>query len=244
MTPNEYIDGPMNSIGGWLFVEDAQAMIAVDGIQKAMGLTGSLFEIGVYRGKSLALLALLARPTEKVMGLDLFTLGRSSMDASTEAVSMATDGKLDNLILMADDSQTVPLKTFDVLGGCRMVHIDGGHSYREVWNDMLRFAPMVKIDGVVIMDDYHQRDDPGVAAAVWAYSRGTSMHPFLSSRNKMFLAYETSAPLFIRRLITSECHDDARLDIINNRPLLTTKTGKPMANQECLSQLAEWERTK
>lgn len=228
MTPHQYIEVGMASNKGWFYKPDAYAMVDIDTIQQELGVSGSLVEIGVYQGKSLTLLSLLAHEHEKVIGLDLFTLGQSDMGASVGAVAMA-GGKASVRVF---NSQLDNVDALD-LGSIRMLHIDGDHSFDGVSSDLTRFAPYVQRGGVIVMDDYHQRDDPGVAIAVNRWCMRTDWVMFMSSFNKVFLCHRSMAHIYVSHRIELPRGETMRVDHIEGFPLLTLDTKKPMTINDC-----------
>ena len=68
----EFIDGRHNELEGWFFSPDQLAFFELCALQERSQITGDLCEVGVFKGKSLVLLSLLKRDTERLLGFDLF----------------------------------------------------------------------------------------------------------------------------------------------------------------------------
>lgn len=71
----EFIDRRLYRIRGFMHPSDAMAFSAIMSCQRQQGWQGALAEIGVFYGRSLALMALDAQASrEKVLGIDLFDI--------------------------------------------------------------------------------------------------------------------------------------------------------------------------
>jgi hypothetical protein len=228
----------MGAIMGWLNEPDAQALVVLDGIQIQLGITGNLLEVGVYRGKTLALLALLAREDEIVIGVDGFTLGKASREASAEALEFATGDSHAAMLIKLDTATESCSHVVRLAEPCRMLHIDAGHAYANVKQDLDTFELCVHDAGIVAIDDYFQRDDPGVCVATNDFCARSGFAPFMSSFNKLFLCMPGMMWGYITRLLsTAEYADTSRVDLVRGLPLLVTNTKKVMSQQECYDVL-------
>ena len=63
---------PSNTIEGWFYPADMVAIDIMDEIQRHLGITGSICEVGVYKGKSLTFLSHLLGSGELLFGYDDF----------------------------------------------------------------------------------------------------------------------------------------------------------------------------
>jgi hypothetical protein len=134
------------------------------------------------------LLSLLKNVKERLLGFDLF---HGDSQARTEAnVDAYGDPTAISLIkgLTSDISRT----DLDTLlpKQLRFLHIDAGHEYHEVLEQILLFNPYLSDYGIIAMDDYQDREFPGIEAAVLDFSeidRPRRFVPFLASGNKLFM---------------------------------------------------------
>lgn len=154
------------AIEGWFYPADILSLAVIDSIQAALGIRGSICEVGVYKGKSLAFLSHLIRTEldERLFGFDLFP-GRLREEAEENC---RLHGAPCELQLIASDTAllTGELLTPLLTGGVRLLHIDAGHEYHEVFHQAVLFAPFVQRNGVIVFDDYQEREFPGIEAAV------------------------------------------------------------------------------
>ena len=195
MTPDEVHDytRTMARIDGWFWPAAAYLFAWIDDQQRRAGVTGNLFEIGVYHGKSAVLLARLLQTSERLGVCDLF--GRA-VDAARrpQAVDMGrvdpnrTDlngeflarflgnlrnhgpstslGKVD-----AYCGASGRLDVADTTDHCRIFHIDGGHEAADVVADLAVADRALAPGGVVILDDFHNFAWPGVAEGFFTFMR-------------------------------------------------------------------------
>ncbi|OGO75576.1 MAG: hypothetical protein A2203_06440 [Chromatiales bacterium RIFOXYA1_FULL_46_5] len=114
----------------------------------------------------------------------------------------------------------------------RVLHIDAGHEYHEVLHTLTLAAPFMQDYGVIIMDDYQDREFPGVPAATLDYCYETAQGrwvPFLAGANKMYLANPVYAKLF-QLFLCKEAYfkDSFRLSRIKDSLVLITQSKLPM----------------
>jgi hypothetical protein len=81
----EFIDGRHNELEGWFFGPDQLAFFELCALQERLQISGDLCEVGVFKGKSLVLLSLLKRDTEKLLGFDLFL--EDHLEATQQSLS-------------------------------------------------------------------------------------------------------------------------------------------------------------
>src|SRR5262249_47127534 len=80
---DDYVRRAMLEIDGWgvdLFL--APVLRAIDRFQKLEGITANMFELGVHHGRCAVLFALMARPDETAVFVDLFERQDENIDAS------------------------------------------------------------------------------------------------------------------------------------------------------------------
>ena len=230
-TPQHYIDIVMPSIAGWLSHDDAVAMLIINDIQKSLGITGQLLELGVYQGRTLALMGLFAGKGEDCVGIDLFTLGRASQEETWKTLEAAQT----KATLVVSNTAAV---SADDMDNVRMLHVDADHSYDAVFRDLCKFAPTLSRGGVLIVDDYHQRCHPGVQAATCDFQRGSPLVPFLSSENKMFLCHRSMGYVYVSHLNSAaEYEGKSRVESIRGSPIFVANSKNPMTQEQCAAAL-------
>lgn len=200
-------------VEGWLYQVDAQLVRAIGDIQTKNGISGSVGEIGVWKGRLFILLYLLLHKNEKAFGIDIFDLNHLSKDRpnpkSNPALKQILQEFLDNVKKHAgatDDIHTIrassdSLSGEDILstvGQVRLFSIDGGHTKELFLNDLELAASTLCEQGVVILDDCFKPEWPGVINGLHEFfNRKTSdLVPFAISLNKVFLCKPSVAGMY------------------------------------------------
>jgi len=181
------------AVAGW-FDEGSMAIWdALLSFQERESIRGDLFEIGVFHGKSAALLGLHARPDETCLLCDRYpqeetiraNLGRFGLDPRAGVELIEADSRF---VLKAPVVRARRQR-------CRWIHIDGEHSTPAVRNDLAVAHRLLAADGLVVVDDFMGWVYPQVTEAVFAYLRD---HPrkftlVLSGFEKAYLARPRAA---------------------------------------------------
>ena len=74
----------------------------------------------------------------------------------------------------------------------RLVHVDGGHEYEVVREDILTARALVGDGGIVIFDDWSQPHCPGVAMALWECYREINLIPLGFTDTKLYATWDTT----------------------------------------------------
>lgn len=69
-----FVEQGLATIPGWLDKFDARLFLSVQETQREAAITGDVLEIGVYLGRSAALLGYFVRPDERFVACDLFVM--------------------------------------------------------------------------------------------------------------------------------------------------------------------------
>jgi predicted O-methyltransferase YrrM len=131
----------------------------------------SYLEIGVRRGRSLAMLASQA-PACRILGCDLFIKDYAGMDnpgpdfVRAELARLGFTGQIDFLVgdshrVLPEYFRNRPEAFFD------LITVDGDHSEAGAVADLLTAMPRVKIGGVLVFDDVSNPAHPELRQ-VWA----------------------------------------------------------------------------
>lgn len=237
----EYANVQAPQIDGWFFPPDMLAFFLLAGIQRSFGITGSLCELGVWHGKSLVLMSRFAADGERCYGYDLFP-----DDLKDRAwANVQRFGKPGAVELVACDSATLTTESLaGRLGaGVRFLHIDAGHEYHEVMHQLVLFAPFVLPGGIIVMDDYHDREFPGIESATLDFAeidRPRRFVPFFSGGNKMYLCEPHRAQEYQQRLLSIEpVASTSRVSRVRDFTVLVGFSKLPSTREKCLSQIAE-----
>lgn len=190
---NDYRYTAFGSIPGWMHNLDLELFDRILAHQIDADIHGDLLEIGSYHGKSAIVLGYAVREDEALTVCDLFGTdaegvsaeGMDAYEGLTVSAFEAQYGKFHQRrpLIHAGPSSTLNLT------GCefRFAHIDGGHAYDTVRDDISLVQPHA-LNGVVTLDDYRSAHTPGVSAATWEATAHGILFPFLLSEVKMYAA--------------------------------------------------------
>jgi len=235
----EFIDGRHSELEGWFFGPDQLAFYELCALQERLQIAGDLGEVGVFKGKSLVLLSLLKRDAERLLGFDLFM--EDHLEATQSALSAFNAEK--NVELFKGLTSEISLEKLDetIRSPLRFLHIDAGHEYHEVLEQLAIFTPYLGDQAIIAMDDYQDREFPGIEAAVLDFAeqdRPRRFVPFFAGGNKMFLCNFTMAPMFQSSLlIAPNFKDKCRLTRVRDFNILIMRSKLPVSSDEISAQL-------
>ena len=188
----------LDTVPGWFSPLDFRILVELDRLQRAHGVGGDLFEIGAYYGKSAILLGHLARlPDERLTVCDVFE-HVEAIDAESFPVfnhwyagvtQQGFEEQYHRFHVGLPDIIVGPSTTVDaagLAGTCRIVHVDGGHSYDVVRHDAATARTLLRPGGVVAFDDISTSHNPGSALAVWELVLGGAFRPLLLTDAKLY----------------------------------------------------------
>ena len=145
----------MDRMDGWINRESAAIMSMFMEYQTSNGISGNALEIGIWEGKSAALIAAhLDAISEAMILIDPFInkYRDKIIENFRAAGANTTEGTAIFEQAYSEDVLRDPAN-LERYGRCRLVHIDGGHSGSSVYND-LEIANLVLLrNGLVIVDD-------------------------------------------------------------------------------------------
>lgn len=240
---NRFVQQDAPKIEGWFYPADMLSFAMLDGIQEQLRVAGSLCEVGVYEGKSAVLLSLLQRPGEMLYGFDLFP--GDMLDKAQR--NLRSFGKPAATRLLRQDAAALGTEGLaPILGeGLRFLHIDAGHEYHEVLHQLALFTAFVRPGGCIAMDDYHDREFPGIEAAVLDFCewhRPRRFVPFFAGGNKMYLCEAHNASTYQRMLLGYEqVKDKSRITRVRDFTILVGFSKLPVPAARCLEDIAKLE---
>jgi hypothetical protein len=178
-----------DATNGWCYRESAAIWDALLTAQEERQVGGNMLEIGVWHGKTAALLAAHARPpSEMCFFIDKF-LNEDEVRATLLKVRPTLESDLQ---LVRLDSRQIPGTPMLIEGHrqFRWIHIDGEHTGGAVLGDLAVANLLLSERGVVCVDDFMSWMYPQITEAVFRYQRD---HPeqlalFLCGFNKAYLA--------------------------------------------------------
>jgi len=197
----EYLSAK-DSVPGWFFDADVQLFLALNELQTRRGIKGNVLEIGAYYGKSAILLGYGLQAGERLVVCDIFEhTGTLSSEGTAEYDNYYTSSlrqqEFERHYLRFH--QTLPelivgpsaqLDRAALARQFRLIHVDGGHEYEIVREDILTARALLGEGGIVIFDDWSQPHCPGVALALWESYRETDMIPLGFTNNKLYATWD------------------------------------------------------
>lgn len=200
-----YASRNYRKVNGWLSIDTISQIIQIDEIQRSLGISGHVGEIGVHHGKLFILLYLLAQHGEFALAIDIFEQQELNIDKSGEG-NLKTfknnletfAGGISKLRVINADSTTISAKQITAAtGGClRLLSIDGGHLSHIVRYDLNTASSAICEGGVIILDDYFNPEFPGVSEGVnqFFHSDNTKgLVPFFVAMNKIYVTTKNYA---------------------------------------------------
>lgn len=193
-----YLRGGLYEVEGW-GIDDflAHVFVRLDKFHEIGRITGNLFEIGVHHGRSAILLALLAKPGERTVCMDLFERQAENIDSSGrgnremfEANLRRWASRCEVEIVQANTLEADFAAVPGLSGGVRFAHIDGGHYREVVLNDLMKTEQILCDGGVVVMDDFCHMEFPEVSEACNHYLENVEQRrlaPVAIGHNKLVL---------------------------------------------------------
>jgi cephalosporin hydroxylase len=235
----KFIETDQSAIEGWFSQLDQVAFLEVFLAQNQLQIGGDVAEVGVFQGKSLVMLSILKNPNERLIGFDIFAADQKQQTQSNiDKYGIAT-----GLSLIQGDTSAIERKDMDaqLQSPLRFLHIDAGHEYHEVLEQLHLFSPYLADGGIISMDDYQDREFPGIEAAVLDFSeidRPRRFVPFLSSGNKLFLCCVPMATTFQKLLVNRQNFSDScRLTRVRDFNILIMRSKLPVSKQTIINQL-------
>ena len=130
--------------------------------QETSNIIGDILEIGVWKGKSLAYMQRLSPPNTKIVGVDPCELAGQLQDLTY------FHNKLFNTAeIIVQFSEKAVHQVSSVSKKFKLIHIDGGHMYHNVWMDFLLYERFLVPGGYIVFDDYNDtKYSPEVGLAV------------------------------------------------------------------------------
>jgi hypothetical protein len=171
----------LKDIPGWFNVDDCNHFFLMLSYQSAMGIKGDLLEIGSYHGRSTSLMAMCLRPGERIVVCDAFESDTEDIYNKKPSPEILISNierlnpelKRNRIIIHNCLSNNLHLGAEEKF---RFVHIDGGHSAEQAYFDLRLCSKRLLPNGIIVMDDYHHKNYPGV-------TKGTDK--FLNSSNAL-----------------------------------------------------------
>ena len=238
-----YISENANLVNGWFYPADMICFWCLAECQSRFSIPGSICEVGVCEGKSLVLLSLLRGQGERLIGYDLFP--GNMKEAATS--NLHKFGQPEDSVLIASDTSKLRTEHLaehigtDENVGLRFLHIDAGHEYHEVLHQLMLYSQFVRSGGIIILDDYHDREFPGIEAATLDFCARVSPRrfvPFLVGANKIYLSEQNCASRYQLELLKFDHFTDkSRISRIRDFNVLVGFSKSPVSADICRNEI-------
>ena len=193
---------------------------------------GNLVELGVYLGKSAALIGRFLGAGETFIVCDLFGRDPAS-EANRQENAKSYPGltraafegnylaRFDRLPTIVADYSSAIVDHVEA-GTVRFLHVDASHLYEHVVVDIDSAAKLMRPDGVVAFDDYRSDHTPGVAAAVWEAVFTKGLQPICLTQQKLYATFGDREPHQerLRRWLPGPAGLSWQVQSIADRPVL------------------------
>ena len=162
---HQFVRDKLYRIKGFMHPTDAYAFVNLLDDQAQRGVEGHVGEIGVFYGRSFALLGRAARKTgDQAVGIDLFDI--DGQRASVER-TLTSEGLGETCTLLAKPSEQIdPNNLVARFGRSRFFHIDGGHERHHLLADVALAEAILAKDAIVVFDDFMNPQYPDLSAAI------------------------------------------------------------------------------
>ena len=153
-------------------------------LQHDSRIGGDLMEIGVYYGKSAALMAMHAQKDEEIYLVDCSDF----VDRARSTVEKIKGQKVSVLKVKSSDPLLWRLANTRARS-LRWIHIDGDHKSETVQNDLLLACALLNDEGIICIDDFFNSRYPGLTYAVCIFleQHRNELQMFLCGFNKAYL---------------------------------------------------------
>ena len=123
---------------------------------------GDFLEIGVWKGKSLALIRDFCEPNKRVIGIDPL-----SLPGQLEDFTYFQNALLKDVNFIQGFSEQSLGRLLAVTNKLSVIHIDGGHLFNNVVTDFFLYDRLLSPGGIIVFDDYSDsQNSPEVKIAV------------------------------------------------------------------------------
>lgn len=196
-----------NDVPGWFMPIDQAAFSWILGHQNQSEPEGALVELGVFKGKSAIAIGNYLRAGEVFTACDLFEdIAQSEVADPGERAFFVEQGLTQdeferNYLAFHGDlprvvrGPTALITRFVAPQTARFVHVDAGHTYDLVRQDIAAAKVMLRENGIVVFDAYRKSNDMGTAAAVWEAILNEGLKPVINTDFKLYATWGDPKPM-------------------------------------------------
>lgn len=173
-----------------MFSEFSMAIIDCPlSLQTVEKISGHILEMGVYRGRSAALLGRWLAPSKRLVLVDIKDhLDRKAIEPFRDAVDYIVQSTA-----MFKESAAAPYKH-----AFRFIHIDASHEYRATFAELEMADGMLASRGIIALDDFANLNYSQNIAAIfkYLYTTGADLRIFLATSEKAYLCSSEDLPFY------------------------------------------------
>ena len=161
----------VDAISGWFIFQSYCLWRAL--LDHQQGMRGDLFEIGVWRGRSAAVLASYRKPDEKLYLCDL-RLDEAAVHAAIRSVGVEPA----NIVPLSGPSANLAAKLDlkSMFQSVRWFHIDGEHTGSAVYRELELAHAVLAPGGIVVIDDFFSPRYPANTTEAVRYLEKNPFH--------------------------------------------------------------------
>jgi|LakMenEpi03Aug12_release.lakeMendotaPanAssembly.Ray.scaffolds.fasta_scaffold491725_1 hypothetical protein len=182
-----FIDRRLYRIRGFMHPSDAMAFAAIMTFQAERGWQGAHAEIGIFYGRSLALMAFdAAQRASRVLGIDLFDIPGQQAYVDRRMGELGLAGQV---TLHAGSSlEPAAVQALETIGPVRLFSVDGGHELVHIANDAELATSVLSARGVIAFDDFMNAQYPDLSRGILSFLESNSdrIVPFAITRAKLY----------------------------------------------------------
>lgn len=191
----------MDFIDGWFLKGAAELFLWVDYIQKRNGISGNLFEIGTYQGKSAILLALMVDTNKERFAIcDDFDNKKNNIPVKQLFLKNLNSFFKDISFTEIYSKESSQLNSKECKN-IRFFHIDGGHSADETYQDLQLASRSIIESGIIAVDDLFNEFWPGVMEGVYKFlTSNKELVPIAIGFNKLLLCKKSKQKWYLEQM--------------------------------------------
>jgi hypothetical protein len=235
----------MHSLPGWFYHTDLHLFALINELQLGDDVAGDLLEVGPYFGKSTIPLGFMRHDGESLTVIDVwetyvkFEEDPRNGDLTVENVEncFTRSGEYERWYrrsiledftanywrfhdqlpdirqgLSSEELKHLPAERF------RFIHIDGGHEWSTVSEDVDQVRRLLSPGGVVAFDDVFTFGCAGVGAAVWPACASGDLVPIATTNEKLYATRGPSSSVSAASM-TQVVEEDSELHILHRESI-------------------------
>lgn len=223
----------LETIHGWCLPEALAAWDALLSFQESLSITGNFLEIGVWKGKTAAVMLHHLKPEKEKIFLVDIKLATTELKKNFSLIKTHAD---ETIIYHQTPSWGLEYMNFPSTS-CRFIHIDGKHTGEAVYNDLKAADKFLSHNGIVCIDDFFEHQYPQITQAVFRYidKNPYSFSFFLCGFKKAYLARIE----FVEHYL-NYCFEGLSADLEARNAMITLSKTSYLADLNCFSMVPRY----